>query len=595
MNDESGGRDGGKGPDGAEWSLSCGELDERLEQHASWRAGGEGGPANLHNHELPGASFRGRDLVRADFRRARLEGADFEDANLDGARFCGADLHKASFRNASLRGADFGPDSERQYAAADLSRADLVHADLSDASLTDVRGLQARQLGGAILSNTELPSEIADFKGIDQAAEISRHARGIFLAVIGGCVFSWLTVATTTDQALLLNRATTPLPVLQTPVPIAGFYSAGALILIMLYVYFHIYLQRLWDSLSELPAIFPDGRRLDQHAYPWLLSGLAVAFVPRLLERRPLLWRLQVGLAFVAGWGLVPFTLLLLWLRHLPRHDWPGTIVLIAALVLSAWAGVAFFRRARTTLSGLDSAKILQNPGPEAMAAFLTATLAFGLSDTAYQSSQRFSLLGFHSYARIAGQELSEKPDRWRASEEDYLLTRPARLEGGNLRQLDGASAFLAMAELQGADLRDADLRDADLTWANLTAARMDGARLAETKLVTSDLTRVDLSRADMPEASLLGAYMDGTDLSHANLEEADLREAIFIAAAFDQTNFSEARFSGARFYCSADGRICNDLTKARGLTLEQLSNACAESGTKFPSGWKIRECRKLF
>jgi hypothetical protein len=46
------------------------------------------------------------------------------------------------------------------------------------------------------------------------------------------------------------------------------------LILLGVYFYLHLYLQRLWRDLSTLPAVFPDGEALDEKAYPWLLNGL---------------------------------------------------------------------------------------------------------------------------------------------------------------------------------------------------------------------------------------------------------------------------------------------------------------------------------
>ena len=63
----------------------------------------------------------------------------------------------------------------------------------------------ADKLAGANLSNAKLPDDIAKFEGLGHVTEISKHARTIFLAMIGGCVFSWLTIATTTDVALLTN------------------------------------------------------------------------------------------------------------------------------------------------------------------------------------------------------------------------------------------------------------------------------------------------------------------------------------------------------------------------------------------------------
>ena len=72
--------------------------------------------------------------------------------------------------------------------------------------------------------------------------------------------------------ALLTNSGSSPLPIIQTKVPIAGFYWAAPAILLALYCYLHLYLQRLWEGMANLPAIFLDGRKLDE----WRLSVAAV-------------------------------------------------------------------------------------------------------------------------------------------------------------------------------------------------------------------------------------------------------------------------------------------------------------------------------
>jgi hypothetical protein len=49
-------------------------------------------------------------------------------------------------------------------------------------------------------------------------------------------VYSWLTIATTTDVRLVTNSASSPLPIIGTEIPVVGFYWAPALLLAM-YLY----------------------------------------------------------------------------------------------------------------------------------------------------------------------------------------------------------------------------------------------------------------------------------------------------------------------------------------------------------------------
>ena len=113
-------------------------------------------------------------------------------------------------------------------------------------------------------------------------------------------------------------------------------------------------------------------------------------------------------------------------------------------------------------------------------------------------------------------------------------------LEGIELRGGDFFGAHFSAANMVEADLRDAILKAARLDIANLTEARLDGA---------------DLSQAILSRARLIGASLRGVDLTAAVLAGTDL--------------------SGA------------DLRRARGLTSEQLAEACAtpERPPELPDG----------
>src|SRR5204863_453834 len=123
-------------------------------------------------------------------------------------------------------------------------------------------------------------------------------------------------------------------------------------VLLGAYFYYHLYLQRIWDAVAELPAIFPDGRSVDKKVPSWLVSGLLHPHFRHLRHRRPPLSGLQRGLSIFASWWLVPVTLLFFWGRYLRRHDWVGTGLHIAVIVLAIGAGELFYRLAMATLRG---------------------------------------------------------------------------------------------------------------------------------------------------------------------------------------------------------------------------------------------------
>src|SRR5262249_1734228 len=140
------------------------------------------------------------------------------------------------------------------------------------------------------------------------------------------------------------------LPIIDTEVPIVGFYLLAPLILLGLYLYHHLYLQRLWEGLAVLPAVFPDGRTVDERTYPWLLNGLVYVYFQHLCDLRPALWRLQQWLSILTAWCVAPLTLCLFWARHLRRHQVAETNGLVVLLAIGVWAGIEFYRIARATL-----------------------------------------------------------------------------------------------------------------------------------------------------------------------------------------------------------------------------------------------------
>jgi hypothetical protein len=79
----------------------------------------------------------------------------------------------------------------------------------------------------------------------------------------------WLTVASVSDFALITNSTALPLPIASTSIPIAGFFYIAPIVLTLFFIYFHLSLQRVWEMLADLPAVFPDGVPLDKRAYPW--------------------------------------------------------------------------------------------------------------------------------------------------------------------------------------------------------------------------------------------------------------------------------------------------------------------------------------
>lgn len=308
------------------------ELIQIVESHQLWlKSGGkEGRQARLEEVNF-GATI---ELRGTNFRNAILNKAELKNADLTETNLQGAELRRASFDGAILRGTN------------------LREADLQNTNLENGEFLLTAQLAGANVAGAKLPKPIAEFDGLKTIAEATSNAQKLFIAMLSGCLYSWLTIATTKDAALLTNSASSPLPIIGTALPIVGFYLVAPVVLLALYFYFHLNMQRLWEALADLPAVFPDGRSLNKRADPWLLNGLVSAHFVRLRCERPSLSRVQQCLSILLAWWVVPATLFVFWGRFLVRHDWFATglhVGLVAAAIGFGWMS---YRLACTTLRG---------------------------------------------------------------------------------------------------------------------------------------------------------------------------------------------------------------------------------------------------
>lgn len=554
-----------RGKNGIEVDLSGAEL-----------SGARLGGANLREANLRGADLSESNLPKVDLAKADLAQADLSRAYLAKARLGGAHLLGADLSGANLNGAD-------------LHRAFLVgvrlrEAELRSADFRDVRGLESSQLAGSLTSLAKLPEEVKSFDALNVVRDASAYARKIFLAMLLGCAYAILTIATTTDARLLTNSATSPLPIIGVQIPIVGFYIAAPLILLGFYVYFHLCMQNIWKRLAKLPAELPDGRTLDEAVDPWLLLGLVRSHFKHLKDQRTFSDRLQVWVSIALGWWAVPATLFLLWLRYVRRHDAVWTAWQVGLLTVATAVGIYYYRRAVRTLQGEAQGSFSLKGSLKAWKRFTagaSATVGVGLlcalvsvvavldwkgekrfhRDYPWLLEKRDSL--FH--ADISYADVSTKPDNWTGGRgqnaEKVNLVKPARLEHANLRSALGPGAFLVRARLAGANLQRADLRGADLRQASFYrhVYLREGKRSASG--FHADLTAANLSGADLAGADLTGAYLFDANLAGANLTGANLTGAYLPRADLTMANLSGA-----------------DLSEAKYLTWHKLGSACADA-----------------
>jgi len=519
--------------------------------------------ANLAELNLKGANFRGANLQEADLRGANLQEADLRKANLQNASLAESDFYRARLCESNLQRTDL----KQTY----FRDATLQHADLSAAT-----NLMPGQLAGANVSNAKLPQGIQEFKEVlEVVAETSRNSRKLFVVMLLGCAYVLLSIATTTDVRLLTNSGSSPLPIIGAQIPIVLFYLVSPFLLLGIYCYFHLYTQKLWEGLAELPAVFPDGRSLDMKAYPWLLVRLVRAQFYQLQEYRPPLSKLQKLISFFLAWMFVPLTLICLWLRYVPRQDWLGTTLHIILFTVAIWATVMFYCLAIGTLRGDKSEKALWERPLRQFRMYKRSGMAIGLglivlllslvtingTGIHNESTDRlqfrlndvktwvpYALGEIHlsPYANLIDKEVSTKLSNWSQKEEDILLVKSAPLYRGNLRSARAVRAFLVKADLRDADLRNACLLYANLEKANLSGANLEGAKFRGAILRNADLSSANPQRANFEMKDLLGSDFEEDNIRKADLEEA--RDKLLNLPGFEdqKVDFKEAKLQKA-------------------------------------------------
>jgi uncharacterized protein YjbI with pentapeptide repeats len=542
------------------------DFVETLEQHAEW----------VHSH---GEEGRQAELSRATLRGAYLSGVNLQGAFMHQANCVEVDLSLADLRGACL--------TQANLRGANLLGAKLREADLQGANLEGVNGLSVVQLAASNLRWAVLPDSISEFPDLRIVDGLYRKARWLLAVMLLASAAACAIVATTTDARLLNDSASIPLPGIGRALPLVGFYLIAPVLLLAFYIYSHLYLQRLWERLAELPAVFPDGRTLDKTG-PWLLMGLMRNHFKWLRENRPALSSLETALQRLIAYWVVPATLLLFWVRYLTRQDLHSAMLHVV-LIVSAIALATFLpglvgrtlRAERQPSPNLKTVfrnwKIQSSAGAILGIGIILSLLSFGLilgvpHDTGRAPEfgatniRRWAAnvawkIGYSPFADIAEASVSARPANWTGQDEALGSIAGAHLNRLSLRYAEGYRAFLVNAHLEESDLQnaflpEADLRGANLHQANLESAALDrarffranlqGARLEKANLTQADLREADLSRALLADAVLVDAKLGGANLYAANLQNAQLLRANLEKADLRSGDLSNAKLAFA-------------------------------------------------
>jgi uncharacterized protein YjbI with pentapeptide repeats len=539
-------------------------FEEKLASHHEWI---ESKGATGRRMDFSAADLEGNDLIGANLRYM-----DLRDANLRAADLLMADLRDACLVRANLRDAC-------------LVGANLEGANLEGASLETSMGLVPHQLAGANLHEAALPPHILPFEAFAEFKRASRTVYGYFAAMMSLSVLSWIMIWATKDFQLLTNSSILRFlhsPEASAALPTVQFYLIAPFALFIVYLVFHFHLQHLWDTVLELPAVFPDGRALGENQ-PRIVVGLMRVHFRWMNQDAPSTRVIEKAISILLAYWIVPATLLFYWLRYLTLQEIHGT-VLQEFLVVGA-SGAALYSTTKVGKPAanwtLDQSVVERalvklrgiNPATTALVllgalTFISAGTILGVphgKDRAPEfgagSIRRWApavlwSFGVDPYADLTEAVISTKPADWNGSDEQVSRVKGARLNDSNFRYAQAYRAFLAnahllrakfqgafltQADLRGADLGQSDLRYATLDQAQMNHANLDRAVLDGANLSRSDLRAANLSYASLTEATLVDARVDGATLYGAKLASATL-----IRTNFEKADLRESHLNGA-------------------------------------------------
>lgn len=430
---------------------------------------------------------------------------------------------------------------------------------------------------------------------IKQLEEISRNSQTTFLALIAACVYSFLTIATTTDAALMSNSNATPLPIIQVNVSIIWFYIYAPVILTVLFVYFHLYLERFWRGIARLPMYHPDGRGLDDYVYPWLISCAVIRGELRELSAaHRFSARLEAWLCLFLGWGLVPVVLLCYWARYAVAHDRVVTLLHTLLILLSIGLAAHYLITARNALrrvgsvwmpdAAVASALTGLNRRQAAWVAVLLLALGAGLVYLSEAASRGLAAddcdgagadsgcaafgpgrklwhaLGIEPYSVVREGRFIAKPGNWHqlvaepGALRNYLDGQRALvLESRDLRSMNASQAFMPGSRFTGAGLDYADL-----SHAVMTGSRLDGVSLRGAKLRNAALEHVDITDTHFDEVRAEGSRFD-----HATFNAPGTGGRMRLSGDFSNASFDHSSGDGLQINTGTDGRYPTKLIGA--------------------------------
>lgn len=390
---------------------------------------------------------------------------------------------------------------------------------------------------------------------VDAINESAQHLSAITLTFIAVCVYTGISVATTTHEMLLKSRIL-GLPLLDVEIPLGLFFVLAPLLVVFLHLHLLLLVYLLQCKIEKYVELDnPQVKETDL-----FFSSLPLSVM--LGQGHPGLIRLFLFILLTLVTVLMPLSLLVgAQFVYLPARSsvvsWHIAFIVADVFLIGYFAMKIREVRVRT----LDFLKA-DRPHYAGLRTFLLhATLAcilvlevVGVDVWLYKANHeegnnsRLVAFFFPSLSLADHKLVAKRPESGAPS--------PDNVEGLKLTERDLRTADFYKAELINADFRGAKLtgvvfKDADLRGAKFSPhqERRPGVTDSFPEVVTVlknvDFRGAKLERADLRHAGLAGALLEKADLRGADLSNADLRGANLRNANLRGANLTSALLTG--------------------------------------------------
>lgn len=425
---------------------------------------------------------------------------------------------------------------------------------------------------------------------INRIDAITKNARNTWFALLAALVFVGVTLLSVEPVDFYGVGRATELPLVGVSVPTNQFFYIAPMLILAIYGYFHIYLIRLWDVLSDAPPRI-DRERLSDAVAPWLITDSALCFrrwrrEDNCRERRTL-DRTKAFFNAVLIWCSGPAVLAALWWLSLPaRKPWmsgiSGLMLVVSLAFLIGSVGTFWLRMRQLDGDKPRELKIVRI-WQFILCLIVLVLLAFATYEKTNSNGKNLATLN------LVGEEVMKRPAGWVpyplakvdffqdwCKRDDSFPCNSEKLEreqessfeaewrnrrkivfadiqkpSWNLPKNVGTRDF-SSAYLRSAFLVDANFRETNLNSTNFARVQMEGADLSFAKMKGVKLRFAQMQMAEFSYSYLTGDNeprnaAEGWDLSGSLNKGGALRNIDLTEVKWDKTtDFRNVFFDGS-------------------------------------------------